>query len=66
MTSGWGSTGYSTDILDAGKMAVSPQKVPTTASPMKTSKRVKGKKREDKTQRLQLKQGGSGGIGGIG
>ena len=39
-----GSTGYSTDLLEAGKMAASPQKVPTTASPMKTSKRVKGKK----------------------
>ena len=61
-----GSTGYSTDVLDAGKMAAAPQKVPTTASPMKTSKRVKRKKGADGPQRLQLKQGGSGGIGGIG
>ena len=61
-----GSTGYSTDVLDAGKIAASPQKVQTTASPMKTSKRVKGKKGEDGPQRLQLKHGGSGGIGGIG
>ena len=66
MAHGKGSTGYSYDVLDAGKMAASLQKVPTTALPMKTSKRVKGKKGEDGTQRLQLKQGGSGGIGGIG
>ena len=61
-----GNTGYSTNVLDAGMMAASPQKVPATASPMKTSKRVKGMKGEDGTQRLQLKQGGSGRIGGIG
>ena len=61
-----GSTGYSNDILDADKMATSPQNVPTTALPMMTSKRVIGKTGEDGTQRLQLKQGGSGGIGGIG
>ena len=61
-----GSTGYSTDVLDAGKMAAARQKVTTTASPMKTSKRVKEKKGEDGPQRLQLKPGGSSGIGGIG
>ena len=61
-----GSTGYSTGVPDAGKMAASPPKVQTTALIMKTSKRVKGKKGEDGPQRLQLKQGGSGGIGGIG
>ena len=66
MAHGKGSTGYSTDVLDAGKMAASPQKVPTTASHMKTSKMVKGKEGEVGTQRLQLKLGGSGGIGGIG
>ena len=33
-----GSTGYSTDVLDAGKMAAAPQKVPTTASAMKNPK----------------------------
>ena len=61
-----GSTGYSTDVPDAGKMAASPPKVQTTAAIMKTSKRVKAKKGADGPQRLQLKQGGSGGIGGIG
>ena len=61
-----GSTGYSTDVLDAGKMAAAPQKVPTTASPMNTLRRVKVKKGEDGPQRLQLKPKGSGGIGGIG
>ena len=61
-----GSTGYSTDVLDAGKMAASPQQVQTAASNMNTLRRVKAKKREDGPQRLQLKPGGSGGIGGIG
>ena len=61
-----GSTGYSTDVLDAGKMAASLQKVPTTALPIKTVRRAKGKKGADRPQRLQLKQGGSGGIGGVG
>ena len=65
MAHGKGSTGYSNDALDAGKMAASPQKVQSTASPMNTSKRVKGKKGEDRPQRLQLRQGGSGGVGGI-
>ena len=61
-----GSTGYSTDVPDAWKMAASPPKVQTTASIMKTFKRVTGKKGVDGLQRLQLKQGGSGGIGGVG
>ena len=61
-----GSTGYYTDVPDAGKMAASPPKVQTTASIMKTTKRGRGKKGEDGPQRLQLKHGGSGGIGGIG
>ena len=61
-----GSTGYSTDVLEAGKMAASPQKVQATASTMNTLKRVIAKKGEDGPQRLQLKPGGSGGIGGIG
>ena len=60
-----GSTGYSTDVLDAGKMTASPQKVQTTALPMNTSRRAKGKEGENGTQSLQLKQGGSGGIGDI-
>ena len=61
-----GSTGYSTDVLNAGKMAAAPQKVPTAASPMNTLRRVKAKKGKDGSQILQLKPGGSGGIGGIG
>ena len=60
-----GSTGYSTDVLDAGKMAASLRQVQTTASTMTTLRRVKAKKREDGPQKLQLKPGGSGGIGGI-
>ena len=65
MAHGKGSTGYSNDVLDAGKIAASLQKVPTTALSMNTSRRAKGKEGEDETQSLQLKQGGSGGIGGI-
>ena len=61
-----GSTGYSTDVPDAGKMAASPPTVQTTASIMKTTNRGRGKKGEDGPQRLQLKHGGSGGRGGIG
>ena len=66
MAHGKGSTGYSNDVLDVGKMAASLQKVPTTALPMNTSRRANGKDKEDGTQSLQLKHGGSGGIGGIG
>ena len=65
MVRGKGSTGYSKDVLDAEKIAASLQKVPTTALLMNTSRRAKGKKREDGTQSPQLKHGGSGGIGGI-
>jgi len=61
-----GSTGYSTDVLDAEKMAAAPRKVPTTASSMNTLRRVTAKKGEDGSQRLQPKPGGRGGIGGIG
>ena len=61
-----GSTGYSPDVPEAGKMAGSPPTVQVTASTMKTTKRVKAKKGADGPQRLQLKQGGSGGIGGVG
>ena len=66
MAHGKGSTGYSNDVLDAGKMAASLQKVPATALLMNTSRRAKGQEREDGTQVLQLKLGKSGGIGGIG
>ena len=58
-----GSTGYSTDVLDAEKMAAAPQVVPTTASSMNTLRSVTAKKGEDGSQRLQLKPGGRGGIG---
>ena len=61
-----GHTGYSTDVLEAGKMAASPLEVQTTATTMKTVKRVQGKQGADGPRRLQLMQGGSGGIGGIG
>ena len=61
-----GSTGYSTDVPEEGKMAASPPTVQTTASIMKTTKRGRGKKGEDGPQRLPLKHGGSGGRGGIG
>ena len=61
-----GSTGYATDVQEAGKMAASPPTVQATALTMKTTKRVKGKQGADGPQRLQLKQGGSGGIGGVG
>ena len=61
-----GSTGYSTDVLDAEKMAAAPQAVLTTASSINTLRSVTTTKGEDGLQRLQLKPGGRGGIGGIG
>ena len=61
-----GSTGYSTDVLEVGKMAASLRQVQTTASTMTTLRRVKAKKGEEGPQRLQLKPGGSGGTDGIG
>ena len=66
MAHGKGSTGYSNDVLEAGKMAAALQKVPATASTMNTSRGEKGNEGEGKTQSLYLKQGGSGGIGGVG
>ena len=39
-----GSTGYSTDVLDAEKMAAAPQVVPTTASSINTLRSVAAKK----------------------
>ena len=66
MAHGKGSTGYSTDVLEAGKMAASLQKVLATASLMNTSRRANGKDKEGGTQSLQLKHEGSRGIGGIG
>ena len=66
MAHGKDSTDYSNDVLDAGKMAASLQKVPATASHTNTSRGEKGNEGDDETQSLELKQGGSGGIGGVG
>ena len=63
MAHGKGSTGYSNDVLEAGKMAAALQKVSATASIMNTSRGAKENKGEDETQSLYLKQEGSGGIG---
>ena len=63
---GKGSTGYSKNVLDAGKMAVSLQKVPATASLMTTSREEKETEEKDESRSLYHKQGGSGGIGGVG
>ena len=66
MAHGKGSTGYSSDVLEAGKMAASLRKVPASASIMTTSRGAKENEGENETQSLYLKQGGSGGIGGVG
>ena len=61
-----GSTGYSSGVTEAGRMAASLRKVPATASIMSTSRGAKENEGEDETQSLYLKQGESGGIGGVG
>ena len=61
-----GSSGYSSDVPEAGQMAASLRKVPVTTSIMTTSREAKENEGKDETQSLQLKQGGSGGIGGVG
>ena len=61
-----GSTGYSSEVLEVGKMAASPQKVRVTAALMNTSRGVKDYDGEDIIQSLELKQGERGGIGGVG
>ena len=66
MAHGKSSTGYSSDVPEAGQMAASLQKVPATASLTNKSREQKEMKGEDGTQSLYLKQGGSGGIGGVG
>ena len=66
MAHGEGSTGYSSDVLEAGRMAASQRKVPVTASIMTTSRGAKENEGKDETQSLYLKQGGSRGIGGVG
>ena len=58
-----GSTGYSSDVLDAEKMAAAPQVVPTTASLMNTSRGIKVYDGDDIIQSLEIKQGERGGIG---
>ena len=42
-----GSTGYSSEVLEVGKMAASPQKVRVTAALMNTSRGVKDYDGED-------------------
>ena len=64
MAHGKGSTGYSSDVLEAGQMAASLRKVPATALTMTTSRGTKENEGKKETQSLYLKQGGSGGIGG--
>jgi hypothetical protein len=66
MAHGKGSTGNSSNVLDVGKMAVSPQKVQVTASLMNTSQGIKVHDVDDIIQSLELKQGERGGIGGVG
>ena len=63
-----GSTGYSSDVTEAGKMAASLRKTQATASFMTTSREAQEKEEKDESQSLYHKQGGSGGIGsgGIG
>ena len=66
MAHGKGSTGYSSNVPEAGQMAASLWKVPATALIMTTSRGTKENEGEKETQSLYLKQGGSGGIGGVG
>jgi hypothetical protein len=65
-----GSTGYSSGVTDAERMAASLRKILTTASITTTSREVIRSEQENKeqneSQRLSHKQGGSGGIGGVG
>ena len=61
-----GSTGYSSDVTEAGQMSASLRKVPATASIMITSREANENEGKDETQSLYHKPGGSGGIGGVG
>ena len=61
-----GSTGYSSDVSEAGQMAASLRKVPATASIMITSWEANENEGKDETQSLYHKHGGSGVIGGVG
>ena len=66
MAHGKGSTGNSSDVLDVGKIAASPQKVQVTASLMNTSRGIKVYDGDDIIQSLELKQEERGEIGGVG
>ena len=65
-----GSTGYSSGVTEAGRMAASLRKILATASLATTSREVirneNENEKQDESQRLSHKQGGSGGIGGVG
>ena len=61
-----GSTGYSSDVTEAGQMAASLRKIPATASLMTTSREAKENEEKDESQSMYHKQRGSGGIGGVG
>ena len=61
-----GSTGYSSDVPEAGQMAASLRKVPVTASIMTTSREAKENEGKYETQSLYHKQRGSSGNGGVG
>ena len=69
-----GSTGYSSGVTEAERMAASLRKILATASLTTTSREVIRNENEneneneeqDESQRLSHKQGGSGGIGGVG
>ena len=65
-----GSTGYSSGVTEAGRMAASLRKILATASLTTTSREVIRSEHENEeqneSQRLSHKQGGSGGIGGVG
>ena len=65
-----GSTGYSSGVTEAERMAASLRKILATASLTTTSREViryeNENEEQDKSQWLSHKQGGSGGIGGVG
>ena len=61
-----GSTGYSSGVTEAGRMAASLRKILATASHMTTSREEIENEEQNESKRLSHKQGGSGGIGGVG
>ena len=65
-----GSTGYSSGVTEAGRMAASLRMILATASLTTTSREVIRNENEneeqDESQRLSHKQGGSGGLGCVG